>query len=616
MTSSKHPSYLQHFILTRVSEIMLVLLLVVILQLIFVQQLTQLDEFLDVIEIKSRLQQSNGLMTSAGYSFFSAIMNYMSGATTHQYLLDHTDFMGLNCKQSYDILKEFGFHNLEHKLLTNYLNAYGPLFEFKDVFQVELFQRTNRMKVTQIIYNVYMLASTIGPGFIRLPNEVDVTQILCNYIVNLGFFADMGSEISANINKDLKVFEQNIYKIVGVMVTLFILINLVSVYMFFKQQKLYFYFLDLFTHLKKNVLYQEIQKLKDAIHQIKSNATNFLKNQEFSIRAIDNQFYDEFVKKDETERHFAKMRQNKSNKLQLPLHKVSSFVKKFTLGLAFYICLIILYNYLLIKQIFVLIDKYKQEIKLIEYYTDSILFMNSVITLREFGYYYTDKQFFSFLPSCYQRETIIHLFEEKIQFLANFVEVNIQSDYTHFMHSSEFTNYIRRIQKTNLCTEYSDIMMLNTPFIKEVCATILDGSLTNGFQITLSRVITDLKDEYSNTNFQRELRNPPFPNADLMEAQLMLTQLLNHATQLIKQDTKDQLSSYKFLIQVLLYGDFLLLFMINVVFFGVIFLNKSKEEYLQAKGIPLLIPLRSFIFESRLYSLFEGIIKQSKIIDN
>lgn len=96
----------------------------------------------------------------------------------------------------------------------------------------------------------------------------------------------------------------------------------------------------------------------------------------------------------------------------------------------------------------------------------------------------------------------------------------------------------------------------------------------------------------------------------------MLTQLLNHATQLIKQDTKDQLSSYKFLIQVLLYGDFLLLFMINVVFFGVIFLNKSKEEYLQAKGIPLLIPLRSFIFESRLYSLFEGIIKQSKIIDN
>lgn len=289
------------------------------------------------------------------------------------------------------------------------------------------------------------------------------------------------------------MFEQNIYKIVGVMVTLFILINLVSVYMFFKQQKLYFYFLDLFTHLKKNVLYQEIQKLKDAIHQIKSNVTNFLKNQEFSIRAIDNQFYDEFVKKDETERHFAKMRQNKSNKLQLPQHKVSSFVKKFTLGLAFYICLIILYNYLLIKQIFVLIDKYKQEIKLIEYYTDSILFMNSVITLREFGYYYTDKQFFSFLPSCYQRETIIHLFEEKIQFLANFVEVNIQSDYTHFMHSSEFTNYIRRIQKTNLCTEYSDIMMLNTPFIKEVCATILDGSLTNGFQITLSRVITDLK---------------------------------------------------------------------------------------------------------------------------
>lgn len=144
-------------------------------------------------------------------------------------------------------------------------------------------------------------------------------------------------------------------------------------------------------------------------------------------------------------------------------------------------------------------------------FSDASNILGLSLVIKEIAYTYYDT--LPYMKALSQKQEYFDLFEELLGDMNKFKNQVLyqKSDYL----DQAFYDYLHMIMDTNLCGP--KVLGLKG-FELELCQRILDGALTQGLVVAISRQSEDELQEFHLTKFDLSLRNPEFPPIDLQYA--------------------------------------------------------------------------------------------------
>lgn len=490
----------------------------------------------------------------------------------------------------------------------------------QNIMKVQAQNGTYKQLIHDLLSSFNMIATAVQQQTMPSVNHQATTFTLSNILNYHNTMDSIEQYVREQIDERISSIDTSLLNIVVPYVVAISLLRLLMILVYYQMSRFRYSAIEKIFSVDRLCYESYLKQLAQLLELLEQNGVAYVKNYQFNLLKLDQKIYQQSLKKrDNTEQS----QHTKSS--QQHGYRSSQAQKNFTEPK---FELIELKSYLyqtvsILAFIAVVVASYVQCIRFTDLFKDisydyqricnAQMYSTELVIYREYLYFYVDS--IPFLQTVFTKQLFRDVIHETINEYKYFINDQLQKDYSS-MDSETLNQFIKDIQRKNLCT---DILQLNNENFQQdlsLCSQLLGGALTQGLTITIQKFIQEYQTEYDHTNFNLSYRQPNYITTQQREQYFSAnyTQaVILKLSETIKSSMKQLTNHIIMQINTILYAYLAYIVAVYMIL-QVIYDKLLTRQLLVDKRLIMLIPQETFVTNKFLQVQIALILKKHKLV--